>query len=134
MICAELPTPYLEKHKRKLMRRKIKKFNETNWWKWGRWQYDSDEDRIYVNCKTRAERPFFTHPVKNYDGSVLAIFPYKKIDCKLAAEILNNVNWQELGFVCDGRYIFSQRSLENCMLPSEILECELVQNSHPDSQ
>jgi hypothetical protein len=35
-----------------------------------------------------------------------------------AAELLNDaVDWQELGFVCDGRFLFSQRSLQTCMLP-----------------
>ena len=27
------------------------------------------------------------------------------------------VNWQELGFVCDGRFLFTQRSLQNSLLP-----------------
>lgn len=31
---------------------------------------------------------------------------------------LNHTDWQELGFVCDGRFLFSQRSLENAMLDS----------------
>ena len=31
---------------------------------------------------------------------------------------LNNIDWEELGFVCDGRFLSSQRSLENCMLDS----------------
>ncbi len=26
---------------------------------------------------------------------------------------LNEVDWTDLGFVCDGRFLFSQRSLEN---------------------
>lgn len=33
------------------------------------------------------------------------------------AELLNQVNGEELGFVCDGRYLFSQRALENSVLP-----------------
>jgi adenine-specific DNA-methyltransferase len=36
-------------------------------------------------------------------------------------EKLNAVNWYELGFVCDGRYIFSQKSLENSPLPEHFL-------------
>ena len=30
---------------------------------------------------------------------------------------LNNVNWEELGFVCNGRFLFSQRTLEEINLP-----------------
>ena len=121
---------YLEQFKEKLMSRRIRKFDDSNWWQWGRLHHASAEKRIYVNCKTRYNRPFFLHDCKNYDGSVLAIFPKNtKVDEKLLCEKLNSVNWHELGFVCDGRYIFSQRSLENSLLPDifreDILKTEL---------
>lgn len=112
---------YLQGHKEILLKRKIKDFNESNWWEWGRDYYKSDLPRIYVNTKTRNKRPFFLHPCKAYDGSILAIFPKFKVDSKGLKELcekLNNVNWQELGFICDGRHLFSQRSLESCVLDS----------------
>lgn len=109
---------YLEQFKKELIGRKIRQFNETNWWQWGRLHHISTEKRIYVNCKTRSESPFFLNDCKNYDGSILAIFPKnKEADEKDLCEKLNSVNWHELGFVCDGRYIFSQKSLENSLLP-----------------
>jgi adenine-specific DNA-methyltransferase len=109
---------YLEQHKEELLKRGIRQFDETNWWQWGRIHHISDKKRIYVNTKTRSKQPFFLHECKNYDGSVLAIFPNnQKIDTTELCEQLNSVNWFELGFVCDGRYIFSQKSLENAMLP-----------------
>ncbi|WP_393970982.1 class I SAM-dependent methyltransferase [Oxyplasma meridianum] len=111
---------YLNKFKETLMKRRIKKFDENNWWEWGRLHYQSQEKRIYVNCKTRNKEPFFLHPSNYYDGSVLAIFPKnQELDLKTLCDKLNKVNWFELGFVCDGRFIFSQRSLENCMLPED---------------
>lgn len=114
---------YLEQYKEELMHRKIRKFDEGNWWQWGRLHHESAEKRIYVNGKTRSNRPFFLHDCKNYDGSILAIFPKNtKADEKLLCEKLNSVNWHELGFVCDGRYIFSQRSLENSLLPDTFRE------------
>ncbi|RDU59106.1 class I SAM-dependent methyltransferase [Helicobacter sp. MIT 14-3879] len=112
---------YLEQFKEKLMQRKIKKFGESNWWEWGRDYYKSEKPRIYVNTKTRNIKPFFLHSCKAYDGSVLAIFPKFEVDSKTLEELcerLNNIDWEELGFVCDGRFLFSQRSLENCMLDS----------------
>jgi adenine-specific DNA-methyltransferase len=36
--------------------------------------------------------------------------------------MLNNVDWQELGFVVDGRFVFSQKSLENSLLPISFKE------------
>lgn len=116
---------HLQKFKSQLLKRKIKNFNENNWWEWGRDYYKSNEARIYVNAKTRNKKPFFLHPCKSYDGSVLAIFPRFKVDLaslKMLCEMLNNVDWDELGFVCDGRFIFSQRSLENSLLGEEFRE------------
>ncbi len=40
-----------------------------------------------------------------------------KADEKYLCEKLNSVNWAELGSVCDGRHLFSQKSLENSLLP-----------------
>jgi hypothetical protein len=39
------------------------------------------------------------------------------IECTM---MLNKeVDWQQLGFVCDGRFIFTQRSLQTCLLPDK---------------
>jgi adenine-specific DNA-methyltransferase len=109
---------HLMKHKEQLLNRKVKKFTESNWYEWGRKFYDSKLPRVYVNVKTRAEDPFFIHNCKNYSGSILGIFLQDpKQDEILAAEMLNCVNWEELGFYSEGRYSFTQRSLENILLP-----------------
>lgn len=114
---------YLEQHRDDLLKRRIRRFDETNWWQWGRLHHVSDRKRIYVNSKTRNSRPFFIHECKNYDGSILAVFPHNQnADEKHLSEKLNSVNWFELGFVCDGRYLFSQKSLENSRLPSYFRE------------
>lgn len=105
-------------YKQTLLNRRIKKFTKDTWYMWGRNNYDSKEERIYVNCKTRQENPFFHHKCKNFDGSVLGIFPHNQdIDLESIINDLNKVDWEELGFVCDGRFIFSQKALENCVLP-----------------
>lgn len=111
---------YLARFREKLLERKVRRFDETNWWLWGRLHHISDSPRIYVNAKTRRPAPFFRHECPNYDGSVLALFPKDQdMDLTQAAELLNTaVDWEDLGFVCDGRFLFSQRSLQNCMLPS----------------
>lgn len=112
----------LLEHKDCLIKRKIKKFDETNWFMWGRNYYQSNKARIYVNCKTRNKNPFFTHKCKAYDGSVLAIFPKFACDIDEVCEMLNKVDWNELGFVCDGRFLFSQKSLESSVLPDNFLK------------
>ena len=100
-----------------LLARKIRKFSEENWWEWGRGYPERDDDRIYVNQKTRQESPFFTHEAKSFDGSVLALFPRLPMVLEKMRDVLNQADWDELGFVTGGRFIFSQRSLENAILP-----------------
>jgi len=106
-------------HKDRLIARRIRPYDESNWWQWGRSYYQSELPRIYVNGKTRRANPFFVHPCLNYDGAVLAIFPHDpKVDVHALAAALNAVDWADLGFVCDGRFLFTQRSLEQTPLPS----------------
>lgn len=123
MIFVDSPNEYLENHKETLISRKIRSFNESNWWEWGRKHHITDKKRIYVNTKTRNKQPFFINDCKNYDGSILALFPHNQnVDLEELTEKLNAVNWFELGFVCDGRFLFSQKSLENTILPNSFVE------------
>lgn len=110
-------------HKAHLLSRGIRRFNETTWWQWGRGYFESDLPRVYVNAKTRRAQPFFQHPATAYDGSILALFPRQPaIDLAAAVAVLNELPWAELGFVCDGRFLFSQRSLEGAALPVSAVE------------
>lgn len=116
--------PHLDKHKDELLARRVKVFDESNWWQWGRAFPISEHPRIYVNGRTRKPEPFFLHDCNSFDGSLLALFPKNHrisrrdlIECTM---MLNKeVDWQQLGFVCDGRFIFTQRSLQNCLLPEK---------------
>ncbi|HJV28787.1 MAG TPA: class I SAM-dependent methyltransferase [Aromatoleum sp.] len=114
----EPPPAALVPHKDRLITRRVQPFDERNWWHWGRGYFQSALPRVYVNGRTRQARPFFLHDCPHYDGAVLAVFP-RRTDVDLAAfrDALNVVDWADLGFVCDGRYIFTQRSLENAPLP-----------------
>jgi adenine-specific DNA-methyltransferase len=122
----EGPIDFLLPHKERLLARRVTDFDESNWWKWGRRQYLSEAPRIYVNHKTRNPQPFFLHPCLFYDGSVLGLFP-KRTDLgekqlRDLTAALNEVDWSEQGFVCDGRFLFSQRSLEHTLLPEFFTE------------
>lgn len=103
----------LRPHMQRLLNRKVRKFDESNWWEWGRKFFEKDGPRIYVNAKTRRREPFYVSEEKAYDGSVLALFPRVEVNLAQAAKKLNQVNWLQLGFVCDQRFLFTQRSLEN---------------------
>lgn len=105
------PDRRLLPHKAELMRRRIRRFDETNWWQWGRLYHDRPGPRIYVNCKTRQPSPFFVSEERAYDGSVLALFPKRALDLERAAAELNRTDWARLGFASGGRLLFSQRVL-----------------------
>ncbi|MEE3927970.1 N-6 DNA methylase [Mycoplasmopsis ciconiae] len=74
--------------------------------------------QIFVNCKTRNTKPFYLLDFQNknqfiyYDASVLSLF----VNCskKQTYQIidrLNNMNWEKMGILRDGRYHFSQSVL-----------------------
>ena len=118
----EPPPQALLPHQARLLQRKVTKFDESNWWMWGRLHYRSTQPRVYVNGKTRVAKPFFVHPCRDYDGAVMAVFPRRAdVDIEAFRDALNAVDWGDLGFVCDGRFLFAQRSLENAPLPAEFV-------------
>lgn len=111
---------YLLPYKDELMSRKMRNFDETNWYKWGRNFYEGDEFRVYVNYRTRHSNPFFYNSCKYYDGAIFGIFPKFKVDesdIEVLLKDLNSVDWAEQGFMCGSRYLFSHTSLSNCYLP-----------------
>lgn len=112
------PTPYLEKHKETLMARKIRSFNENNWWEWGRRIRHIEGPKIYVNNKTRDMMPFFTNESGWFDGSILALVPKdtNTYDIDDLINILNATDWNNQGFLVGGRLIFGQRSLSNAYI------------------
>jgi adenine-specific DNA-methyltransferase len=118
MLHGEEARKKLAAHKGTLLARTVRKFKETNWWEWGRAWKKSDLPRVYVNAMTRKMTPFFTHSCTAYDGSVLALFVVAPdLDVAKAAAVLNRVDWEALGFKAGGKFVFSQRALENCLLP-----------------
>lgn len=100
-----------------MISRGIKKFNEQNWWSWGRCiNFRENEPRIYVNCRTRNKNPFFLNNCKKWDGSILALFPKIKMNLPSVVEKLNSLDWQKMGFATGGRYIFSQKALTEALI------------------
>lgn len=124
---------HLAEYKERLLARRVTSFDEANWWCWGRRHPASTASRIYVNHKTRNPRPFFLHSCTNFDGSVLALLPHAQDKDALATltQMLNDVDWAELGFVCDGRFLFAQRSLAHALLPEDFEAFVGVKKSLP---
>lgn len=115
---ATAPTTYLEQYKNILLARRIKSFNENNWWEWGRRIRHIEGPKIYVNNKTRDMQPFFTHKSGWFDGSILALIPKANntMSIEELIDILNNTDWDAQGFLVGGRLVFGQRSLSNAYI------------------
>ena len=81
-------------NKHALLKRKVRKFNETNWWKWGGARnikyMKGDCDCIYVNQRTRHDNPFFIHKMSFFDGTILCLIPKHKINLQNWIHYLNN--------------------------------------------
>lgn len=70
---------YLRNHKPRLISRKIAKFSEGNWWRYGAIRnessMESDAERFYVWAKTRSTEPFFeNNETPYYSGGILGLF------------------------------------------------------------
>ncbi len=114
------PNQFLLAYKDKLMHRGIRKFNEDNWWEWGRKITPLTGPAIFVNCKTRDLHPFYSINTQWYDGSLLALIPKtKRYSIRELIDILNSTDWQSQGFQVGGRLIFTQRSILEAILVLE---------------
>ena len=114
----DAPTSYLNQYKTQLLARKIRNFNENNWWEWGRKIRYINGPKIYVNMRTRDPAPFFTNESGWFDGSLLALIPKENIlyTVEELIKILNDTDWESQGFKVGGRLIFGQRSLSNAFI------------------
>ena len=75
-----------------------------------------------MNTKTRREKPFYVSDVPAFDGSLLGLFPRRPTDLAPAAALLNATDWESLGFVSGGRFLFTQKSLESAPVQLPYLE------------
>jgi adenine-specific DNA-methyltransferase len=100
LVPEDIRTLFLNK-KETLKNRKIKKYTDNDWWKYGAVRnldnMLSDKNRIYVAPKTRLENPFFMGTSNElYSGSLLGIFPKKdNIDLEKSISFFNSNIFKE---------------------------------------
>ena len=93
---------HLLSFKDSLIRRRISKFDESNWWKYGAVRnselMSSKSKRFYSLAKTRSNKPFFTSSAKFFTGGVLGYFDKGKNDITVveAVEMLNSIEYREI--------------------------------------
>jgi len=112
---------YMESHKKHLISRKIKKFNETNWFQWGAIRNLSitknnlGKDCIYIHTLTRKEIVAFKSKVTYFGGGLIMLLPHQKIDLNLVVNYLNSEKFKK-NFIYSGRFKIGQRQIINATI------------------
>ena len=116
---------YLLKYKDELINRKIRKFNEDNWFEWGAprnkkvMETDTNTKCIYISNITRKERVAFIDNVQYFGGGLLMLCPKdKSIDLGPIVDYINSIEFRKT-FIYTGRFKIGQRQLCNTYLKYE---------------
>lgn len=120
---------YLQQHKDVLINRKIKKFNDENWFEWGAPRNISNikknmgSECIYIYNLTRAKIIAFKGRVNYFGGSLLCLIPKKDKNIKLDL-FINYLNSDEFkkNFMFSGRFKIGHRQISNSYIPQSILD------------
>ena len=117
---------HLLKHKKELIERKIRKFNESNWFEWGAPRNintinnNLGKDCIYICNLTRKSNVSFVSKVNYFGGGLIMLKPKK--ECNLNNIVLYmNSNAFKDNFMFSGRFKIGHRQICNSYIPSEYL-------------
>jgi adenine-specific DNA-methyltransferase len=117
---------HLLKHKDELITRKIRKFNESNWFEWGAMRNVSsilqhiDKECIYIYNLTRNTNVAFIDKVQYFGGSLIMLVPKRECNLSLILSYLNSIEFKS-NFMFSGRFKIGHRSISNSFIPSEFL-------------
>lgn len=117
---------YLLDNKDKLIKRKIKKFNEKNWFQWGALRNmksiasNIGKECIYIHNLTRKQNVSFLANVNYFGGGLIIMIP--KTKCNLI-NIVSYINSDEFknNFIFSGRFKIGHRQISNSYIPKEYL-------------
>lgn len=117
---------YLLHHKKELITRKIRKFNETNWFEWGAPRNISTinsnigKDCIYIYNLTRKQDIAFLGKVNYFGGGLIMLKPKKKCNLNSVVAYLNSNTFKD-NFMFSGRFKIGHRQICNSYIPNEYL-------------
>jgi adenine-specific DNA-methyltransferase len=117
---------YLFDHKKILVERKIRKFNETNWFEWGAPRNitainaNRGKECIYIYNLTRKHNVSFVGKVNYFGGGLIMLRPKKKCDLTNIVSYLNSNTFKD-NFIFSGRFKIGHRQISNSYIPSHYL-------------
>ena len=118
---------YMLSHKETLKSRKIKNFNETNWFKWGALRNKASIEArlnkkcIFVNNLTRKNKIAFIDKVQYFGGSLLIMIPKNenKINLSNFVDFMNTEEYKKY-YTYSGRFKIGHKQLCNSIIPPDI--------------
>ena len=116
---------HLQENKKYLLERKIRKFNEDNWWEWGAPRNISamedykGKQCIYLHNLTRKEEVAFEGKVEFIGGNLLMLIP--KVEFgetnKSISEVIQHINSLDFrkNYMYAGRFKIGHRQIKNAL-------------------
>jgi len=117
---------YLLNHKKELIERGIRKFNENNWFEWGAPRNITSintnigKDCIYISNLTRKSNVSFLGKVNYFGGGLIMLKPKKKCNLNNIVSYINSNKFKD-NFMFSGRFKIGHRQICNSNIPSEYL-------------
>ncbi len=117
---------HLLNHKKELIERKIRKFNNTNWFEWGAPRNITTinthlgKDCIYIYNLTRKPNVSFLGKVNYFGGGLIMLKPKKKCDLNNIVSYMNSDTFKD-NFTFSGRFKIGHRQICNSFIPSKYL-------------
>ena len=111
---------FMLKHKEELINRRIRKFNEKNWFEWGALRNletikkTIGVDCLYVKNLTRDTKVCFKGNVEYFGGGLIILIPKSKnLDLD---QIMKEINKESYQFLYSGRYKIGHRQLSKLLI------------------
>ena len=111
---------YMLLNKDILIRRKIKKFTENNWWNWGGLRNIKNIEKhkgkscIYISTLTRKKEVAFIDKVQYFGGGLIIMIPKKPVNIKKLADYMNGDDFKS-NYMYSGRFKIGHKQLSNCL-------------------
>jgi adenine-specific DNA-methyltransferase len=113
---------HLLANKTQLLSRRIKSFNQTNWYQWGAlrnthaMESDTPQECIYIHNLTRNNRVAFIDKIQYFGGNLIMLKPKNGIDLHMVVTYLNSEAFKK-NYTFSGRFKIGQRQLVNAQIP-----------------
>lgn len=117
---------YLLENKKILIERKIRKFNDNNWFEWGAprnittIKNNIGKDCIYIYNLTRKTKIAFLGKVNYFGGGLIILIPKKDCDLTNIISYLNSNTFKQ-NFLYSGRFKIGHRQISNSFIPNKYL-------------